>query len=75
VQAEADNVPIAVRASIICLGMYEKAGFRRTKRFDVDHLFDTGKEGVWTLIWEPLGGSEGMCGRRSLRIRKRRQCE
>jgi len=52
-QAEAEGVPVVMKASPKGVNLYEKAGFRKWKREEYEEFFSTGKDGYWQMVWEP----------------------
>jgi GNAT superfamily N-acetyltransferase len=59
-QAQAEWVPVAMKASPKGFALYEKSGFQRLRREEFDAFFDTGGDGYWKMVWEPegVGGKE-----------------
>ena len=63
-QAQAEGVPVVMKASPNGVVFYEKVaaavvvggGFRRLRREAFDAFFETGGEGYWQMVWEPEGG-------------------
>jgi GNAT superfamily N-acetyltransferase len=57
-QAQAEGVPIVMKASPKGVGLYERAGFRRLKKEGFGDFFEESGEGYWQMVWEP-GGCQG----------------
>ena len=51
-QAQAEAVPIVMKASPKGVALYERNGFRRVRREEFGEFFDTGGEGYWQMVWE-----------------------
>lgn len=58
-QSAAEKVPIVVNSSSRGVPLYEKHGFKRAMKQDFDQFFETGAEGMWTMVWDPK--TERLC--------------
>lgn len=52
-QAQAENVPILMKASPKGVELYEKAGFMKVEKEDFTSHFETGGQGYWKMVWWP----------------------
>ncbi|RDL33748.1 Acyl-CoA N-acyltransferases (Nat) [Venustampulla echinocandica] len=52
-QSAAEKVPIVVNSSSAGVPLYEKLGFKRAMKQEFDQFFETGGEGMWTMVWDP----------------------
>ncbi|KAL9111213.1 MAG: hypothetical protein Q9227_004290 [Pyrenula ochraceoflavens] len=58
-QAGTEGVPVVVHSSPVGRYTYEAVGFKVIeRREDLEQFFDTGKEGVNKLVWEPEGKTD-----------------
>ncbi|MCJ1353714.1 MAG: hypothetical protein MMC33_003701 [Icmadophila ericetorum] len=52
-QADEEGIPVLVDSSPEGRWIYERAGFRKIKKWEVEGWFDPGDRGMWRLLWEP----------------------
>jgi hypothetical protein len=52
-------VRVVVEAGSRGVALYEKRGFRRSRREEFGTFFDTGREGYWQVVWGPGGVGRG----------------